>query len=55
MPEDRVLQDVMLASQPVKKLIEPEEVAEVASFLLGPNGRSFTGVPVTMDQGWTAR
>ena len=55
MPEDRVLQGVMLASQPVKKLIEPEEVAEVASFLLGPNGRSFTGVPVTMDQGWTAR
>ena len=55
MPEDRVLQDVMLAAQPVKKLIEPEEVAEVASFLLGPNGRSFTGVPVTMDQGWTAR
>ena len=55
MPEDRVLQDVMLASQPVKRLIEPEEVAELAAFLLGPNGRSFTGVPVTMDQGWTAR
>ncbi len=55
MPEDRVLQDVMLAAQPVKKLIEPEEVAELAAFLLGPNGRSFTGVPVTMDQGWTAR
>lgn len=53
--EDRVLTDVMLAAQPVKRLIEPSEVAEVASFLLGPNGRSFTGVPVTMDQGWTAR
>ena len=55
LPEDRVLHDVMLASQPVKKLIEPDEVAELAAFLLGPSGRSFTGVPVTMDQGWTAR
>jgi 3-hydroxybutyrate dehydrogenase len=52
---ERVLEEVILAAQPVKRLIEPEEVAEVASFLLGPNGRSFTGVPVTMDQGWTAR
>lgn len=53
--EERVLQDVMLAAQPVKRLIEPEEVAEVVSFLLGPGGRSFTGVPIAMDQGWTAR
>lgn len=55
MSEAQVLNDVMLAAQPVKRLIEPEEVAELASFLLGPNGRSFTGVPVAMDQGWTAR
>ena len=53
--EDRVLEDVILAAQPVKRLIEPAEVAELASFLLGPHGRSFTGVPVSMDQGWTAR
>jgi hypothetical protein len=25
------------------------------AFLLGPGGRSFTGAPVTMDMGWTAR
>ncbi|MDQ6850929.1 MAG: SDR family oxidoreductase [Actinomycetota bacterium] len=53
--EDRVLHDVILAAQPVKRLIEPEEVAAVAAFLVGPNGRSFTGVPVSMDHGWTAR
>jgi 3-hydroxybutyrate dehydrogenase len=53
--EDRVLEDVILAAQPVKRLIEAEEVAEVAAFLVGPHGRSFTGVPITMDQGWTAR
>ncbi len=55
MSEAQVLQEVILASQPVKRLIEPDEVAELASFLLGPHGRSFTGVPVSMDQGWTAR
>lgn len=55
MSEEQVLQDVILAAQPVKRLIEPQEVAELASFLLGPHGRSFTGVPVSMDQGWTAR
>jgi 3-hydroxybutyrate dehydrogenase len=55
MPEERVLEDVILAPHAVKRLIEPAEVAEVVAFLLGPGGRSFTGVPVTMDQGWTAR
>jgi 3-hydroxybutyrate dehydrogenase len=54
-PEERVLEDVILEPHAVKRLIEPEEVAETVAFLLGPGGRSFTGVPVTMDQGWTAR
>ena len=38
-----------------KRLLEPEEVAETAAFLLGPGGRAFTGAPVVMDLGWTAR
>jgi 3-hydroxybutyrate dehydrogenase len=53
--EDRVLEDVILAPHAVKRLIEPAEVADVVSFLLGPGGRAFTGAPVTMDLGWTAR
>jgi 3-hydroxybutyrate dehydrogenase len=53
--EERVLEDVILAPHAVKELIEPSEVAEVVAFLAGPAGRAFTGVPVTMDQGWTAR
>ena len=55
LPEDRVLEEVILAPHAVKELIEPSEVAEVVAFLAGPAGRTFTGVPVTMDQGWTAR
>ena len=53
--EERVLEDVLLAPQAVKRLLEPAEVADVAAFLLGPGGRSFTGTPVVMDLGWTAR
>jgi 3-hydroxybutyrate dehydrogenase len=53
--EEEVLEQVILAPHAVKELIEPAEVAEVVAFLAGPAGRSFTGVPVTMDQGWTAR
>jgi len=53
--EQDALEQVILAPHAVKRLIEPEEVADVVAFLLGPSGRAFTGVPVTFDQGWTAR
>jgi 3-hydroxybutyrate dehydrogenase len=52
---DTVLEDVILAPHAVKRLIEPEEIANVVAFLMGDGGRAFTGVPVTMDLGWTAR
>jgi 3-hydroxybutyrate dehydrogenase len=55
LPEERVLEEVILAPHAVKRLIEPEEVAGVVAFLLGPEGRAFSGAPVTMDLGWTAR
>jgi 3-hydroxybutyrate dehydrogenase len=54
-PPHRVVEDVLLAPQAVKRMLEPEEVAETAAFLLGPGGRAFTGAPVVMDLGWTAR
>lgn len=52
--EERVLEEVILTRQAIKRLIEPAEVAATVGFLLGPNGASFSGAPVTMDQGWTA-
>lgn len=55
MPEERVLEEVILAPHAVKRLIEPDEVANVVSFLLGPGGDAFTGAAMTMDLGWTAR
>jgi 3-hydroxybutyrate dehydrogenase len=55
MPEERVLQEVILAPQAVKELLEPADVADTVAYLLGPGGRAFSGVAVTMDLGWTAR
>ena len=55
MPEERVLEEILLASHAVKRPIEPSEVAGVVAFLIGPEGRAFSGAPVTMDLGWTAR
>jgi 3-hydroxybutyrate dehydrogenase len=54
-PEERVLEDVILEPHAIKRLIEPAEVAEVVAFLAGPAGATITGVPVMMDAGWTAR
>jgi len=55
LPEERVLEEVILAPQPVKRLLEPAEVADVVAFVLGPAGRAITGAPLVMDLGWTAR
>jgi 3-hydroxybutyrate dehydrogenase len=54
-PEERALEDVVLAPHAVKRLIEPDEVGELVSFLTGPGGRAFTGAAIPMDLGWTAR
>ncbi len=53
--EDRVLNEVILAPHALKRLLEPEEVAEMSAYLLGPAGRGFTGAAVPLDCGWTAR
>jgi 3-hydroxybutyrate dehydrogenase len=55
MDKDEVLEEVVLAPHAVKRLLEPEEVANVIAFLAGPAGSAFTGAPVPMDLGWTAR
>ena len=55
LPEERVLEEVILAPHAIKRLVEPAEVAGVVAFLLGPEGRAFTGAAIAMDLGWTAR
>ena len=54
-PDERVLEDVLLAPQALKELLEPRAVAEAVAYLLGPAGRFATGAPLVLDGGWTAR
>ncbi len=52
--EDDVVDDVLLARSPVKRLVDPEEVAQVVAMLCGPGTDSITGSSHLMDGGWTA-
>jgi 3-hydroxybutyrate dehydrogenase len=51
---DRVVSDVMLAPAAVKRLIEPEEVAEAVAYLCSPAAASVTGTSLVLDGGWSA-
>jgi len=53
-PESDVLDDVLLARTPVKRLVEPEEVADMVAYLCGPTTASITGSSFLLDGGWTA-
>ncbi|HET7399418.1 MAG TPA: 3-hydroxybutyrate dehydrogenase [Intrasporangium sp.] len=53
-PQDEVVDKVMLEPVAVKRLVEPEEVAALALFLCGPASASVTGTSFAMDGGWTA-
>jgi 3-hydroxybutyrate dehydrogenase len=44
----------MLTPVAVKRLVEPDEVAELAAVLYGPASASLTGTSLTLDGGWTA-
>ena len=53
-PEERVLTEVLLQDSAVKRLIEPEEVAEAVAYLCGPHASFVTGTSLVLDGGWTA-
>jgi 3-hydroxybutyrate dehydrogenase len=52
--EDEVIEKIMLTPVAVKRLVEPDEVAELAAVLYGPASASITGASLTLDGGWTA-
>ncbi|MFJ2172767.1 3-hydroxybutyrate dehydrogenase [Streptomyces sp. NPDC087851] len=53
-PEDRVVADVLLQDSALKRLLEPEEVAEAVAYLCTPQASFITGTSLTLDGGWTA-
>lgn len=51
---EQVMNDVLLAAQPTKEFVTPEQVAELALFLCRDEARSITGANLSVDGGWTA-
>lgn len=54
-PEDEVVETVMLKESAVKRLVEPDEVAALALWLAGDAAGSVTGASYRMDGGWSSR
>jgi 3-hydroxybutyrate dehydrogenase len=52
--EEEVIEKIMLTEPAIKRLIEPEEVAELAVFLCAPEASFINGASLTMDGGATA-
>ncbi|MBO4204941.1 3-hydroxybutyrate dehydrogenase [Micromonospora echinofusca] len=53
-PESEVVERIMLARAAIKRLIEPEEVAELMAYLCAPPADFITGASIALDGGWTA-
>ncbi|WP_030902006.1 3-hydroxybutyrate dehydrogenase [Streptomyces sp. NRRL F-5126] len=54
-PPERVVSEVMLTETALKRLLEPEEVAEAVAYLCTEQASFVTGSSLTLDGGWTAR
>lgn len=53
-PEQAVVEQVMLAPAAIKRLVEPAEVAELVAYLCTPEASFITGASIVMDGGWSA-
>ena len=52
---EEVLSKIMLTESAIKRLVEPEEVASLVSWLAGDDAGMVTGSSYVMDGGWSAR
>jgi 3-hydroxybutyrate dehydrogenase len=53
--EDEVVERIMLTEPAIKRLVEPEEVAELVTYLCSAEASFINGASLTMDGGWSAR
>jgi 3-hydroxybutyrate dehydrogenase len=54
-PEDEVIEKIMLTEPAIKRLVEPAEVAQAVLYLCSPTASFITGTSLLMDGGWSAR
>ena len=53
--QSRVVEEVMLGSAAIKRLIDPTEVAELVAYLCSDKASAITGSAFDIDLGWVAR
>ena len=54
-PESEVVERIMLSAPAIKRLIEPDEVAELAAYLCSDAASYANGSSFVLDGGWSAR
>ncbi len=55
MPEEQVIREVILASQPNKRFVELQQLADLVVFLCSDSAGAITGAALPIEGGWTAR
>lgn len=53
-PEDQVVEKIMVANGAIHRLLEPREVAQLVTYLCSAAAGGITGSAQTIDCGWTA-
>ena len=54
MTREEVINDILLAKQPTKKFVQPEELGALAVFLCRDEAQNVNGANWSVDGGWTA-
>ena len=54
-PESEVVEKILLAHNPIKRMVSTDDVASLASWLVGPHASMVTGASYSMDGGWSAQ
>ncbi|KAL4424762.1 hypothetical protein ABPG77_000802 [Micractinium sp. CCAP 211/92] len=54
-PKEKVITDVLLLDQPIKRFVKPEEVGALVRHLCTDDAAAITGACLSIDGGWTAR
>ena len=54
-PEEQVINEIMLAPMPKKNFIQLEEICSAVDYLISDGARNMTGQQMVLDGGWTCR
>jgi 3-hydroxybutyrate dehydrogenase len=55
MTREQVINDVLLAAQPTKEFVKPEDIGSYIVFLTTPAANQINGALLSIDGGWTAQ